>query len=61
VERIQKEARRIGEEIGEQKGMEKGIEKRNKEIAKEMKKKGEPVEKISEYTGLSKREIEQLK
>ena len=61
VERIQKEARRIGEEIGEQKGMEKGIEKRNKEIAKEMKKKGEPVEKISGYTGLSKREIEQLK
>ena len=53
VERIQKEAHRIGEERGE----------KNKatEMAKEMKKEGEPVEKISKYTGLSKEEIEQLK
>jgi predicted transposase/invertase (TIGR01784 family) len=65
VERIQKEARRIGEEIGRKEGMEKGVEKGKKEekieMAKKMKKKGEPIEKISEYTGLSKEEIEQLK
>ncbi len=56
VERIQKEGQRLGEEIG----MEKGIDKRNKEMAKMMKKKGEAIEKILEYTGLSKSEIENL-
>jgi DNA repair protein RadC len=68
VERIQKEAQRIGEEIGEKKGMEKGveigkkegIEERNIEIAKEMKKKGTDIEFISEITRLSKEAIEKL-
>jgi predicted transposase YdaD len=53
VERVQKEAQRIGEEIGEK--------NRTIEMAKAMKKEGEPIEKISKYTGLSKEEIEQLK
>ena len=64
VERIQKEAQRIGEEIGrkeglkegEKKGMEKGVEK----VAKEMKKKGIDIEFISEITGLSKEAIGKL-
>lgn len=60
VERIQKEAQRIGEEIGEIKGMERGMIKRNIEIAKEMKKKGIAIEVISEITGLSKEELEKL-
>jgi hypothetical protein len=30
-------------------------------MAKKMKKQGEPLEKISEYTGLSKEEIEDLR
>jgi hypothetical protein len=42
-------------------GMIDGKDKRNIEIALKMKKRGEPVEKISEYTGLSIEEINQLK
>ncbi|MGD2090492.1 MAG: Rpn family recombination-promoting nuclease/putative transposase [Candidatus Aminicenantes bacterium] len=53
-----------GEKVGLEKGIEKGIVtgrvERDKEIAKKMKEKGESIEKISEYTGLSKQEIEEL-
>jgi DNA repair protein RadC len=71
-ERIRKEALKIGKEaglkegkkIGLEKGMKKGRKEgknvRSLEIAKKMKKKGESVETISEYTGLSKEEIEKL-
>jgi len=72
IERIRAEERKIREEAvkvaekkgikkGEIKGVEKGISKRNIEIAKTMKQKGEPIEKIIEYTGLTKREIEKIK
>jgi len=40
---------------------EEGKIERNIEIALKMKEKGEPVEKISEYTGLSIEKINQLK
>jgi hypothetical protein len=42
-------------------GKEIGIKEGKKEMAKKMKKKGEPLEKISEYSGLSKEEIEDLR
>ena len=57
IERIQKEAQRIGELIGEK----KGIEKRNKEIAQQLKQQGIAIEIIAKSTGLSKKEIEHLK
>jgi DNA repair protein RadC len=57
---IREEAIQLGIEQGMKKGEEIGIEKKAKEIAKKMKKKGEPVEAISEYTGLSKEEIQKL-
>ncbi len=60
VERIKKEAERIGEERGEKRGLEKGRKETFKEMAKKMKMEGEPLEKISKYTGLSKEEIEKL-
>jgi DNA repair protein RadC len=55
-DKIRKEALQLGME----KGMKKGREERSLEIAKTMKKKGETVETISEYTGLSKEEIKKL-
>jgi hypothetical protein len=39
---------------------EDGEEKKAKEIAAAMKKEGEPIEKISKYTGLPKEEIEKF-
>lgn len=42
-------------------GKIEGKVERNIEIALKMKKRGEPAEKISEYTGLSIKEIEKLK
>jgi predicted transposase/invertase (TIGR01784 family) len=39
---------------------EEAKEERSLEIAKKMKKKGETIETISEYTGLSKEEIENI-
>ncbi len=48
-----------------EKGIEKGIEKGKVEgkieIAKEMLEDNEPVEKIMKYTGLTKKEIDELK
>lgn len=40
--------------------MEEGVEKGLKSAAKEMKKEGEPIEKIIRYTGLTKKQIEEL-
>lgn len=41
-------------------GKEEGRENKAKETAKLMKQEGEPLEKISKYTGLSKKEIQDL-
>jgi len=68
IERIQKEAQRIGEELGrkaglkegEKKGKKEGLKEGKIEMAKVMKKEGESVEKITKYTGLSQEEIEKL-
>jgi predicted transposase/invertase (TIGR01784 family) len=56
---IQDERGRI--EYALEEGKEIGIKEEKKEMAKKMKKKGEPLGKISEYTGLSKEEIEDLR
>jgi predicted transposase/invertase (TIGR01784 family) len=40
--------------------IEEGVEKGLKSVAKEMKKEGEPVEKIIRYTGLTRKQIEEL-
>lgn len=40
--------------------MEEGVEKGLRSAAKEMKKEGEPIEKIIRYTGLTKKQIEEL-
>jgi predicted transposase/invertase (TIGR01784 family) len=49
-----------GEKVGLEKGEKIGFDKGIREMAKTMKKEGEPIEKISRYTGLSKQEIEKL-
>jgi len=41
-------------------GFEKGKKEEKLEMARKMMKKGEPPEKISEYTGISRKEIEDL-
>lgn len=63
-ERIKKQvdmAAKEGEQIGITKGVKKGEKigenKKAVAMAKAMKKKGEPVKKIAEYTGLTKKEI----
>jgi predicted transposase/invertase (TIGR01784 family) len=45
---------------GLEQGIEQGIEKRTLEFAKKMKEKNESIEKIIEYTGLSREEVEKL-
>ncbi len=47
-------------EYAETEGRKKGRQEEKIEMAKVMKKEGEPVEKITKYTGLSKKEIEKL-
>ncbi|MGD2088062.1 MAG: Rpn family recombination-promoting nuclease/putative transposase [Candidatus Aminicenantes bacterium] len=54
------EGEKVGIEKGRKEGREEGEEKKAKKIAKAMKNEGEPLEKISGYTGLSKEEIEKL-
>jgi predicted transposase/invertase (TIGR01784 family) len=49
-----------GREEGRKEGEEKGKNIRSLEIAKTMKKKGETLDTIAEYTGLSKEEIEKI-
>jgi predicted transposase/invertase (TIGR01784 family) len=53
---IRKEAMRLGKE----KGMKKGMKERSLEMGKTIKKKGKTVETISEYTGISREEIEKI-
>ncbi|MGD2089757.1 MAG: Rpn family recombination-promoting nuclease/putative transposase [Candidatus Aminicenantes bacterium] len=60
IEYALEEGEKIGLEKGEKVGVDIGINKKAREIAKTMKKEGEPIEKISRYTGLSKEEIEKL-
>ncbi|WP_425430012.1 hypothetical protein, partial [Desulfamplus magnetovallimortis] len=49
-----------GEKIGMEKGEKIGIEKGLKTVASQMLKKGESIDKISEFTGLSTEEIKKL-
>jgi predicted transposase/invertase (TIGR01784 family) len=51
---------KVGYEKGEKVGYDKGREKKAREMAKTMKNEGEPIEKISRYTNLSKEEIQKL-
>ena len=50
----------IGEEKGLEKGREEGKKEEKIEIARMMKKEGEPVDRITRYTGLTPEEIENL-
>ena len=56
-----REGKKEGLKEGEKKGVEKGIKEGKIEMAKKMREEGEPVEKITKYTGLSIEEIERLK
>ena len=49
-----------GKEIGREEGLEEGIERGKKEIAQKLKKQKMPIKQISEITGLSEAEIENL-
>ncbi|UCH95335.1 MAG: Rpn family recombination-promoting nuclease/putative transposase, partial [Candidatus Aminicenantes bacterium] len=49
-----------GEKVGYEKGKKVGYDKKAREMAKTMKNEGEPIEKISRYTNLSREEIEKL-
>jgi len=49
-----------GEKVGYDKGYDKGKDENARQIAKVMKNKGEPLDKISNYTGLSPEEIDKL-
>jgi predicted transposase/invertase (TIGR01784 family) len=53
----EKQGIEIGLKIGEKQGIEKGKEKVMLRIARKMLAGGQPVEKIMEYTGLSKETI----
>jgi DNA repair protein RadC len=59
-ERIRNEALKIGEQKGKKRGLKEGANKEKIKMAKKMKKEGEPIKKISRYTGLSGLEIESL-
>jgi len=50
-----------GFEKGIEKGIEKGMEKRNIEIAKTGLKEGLPIEVIMKLTGLTEKEIKEIK
>jgi predicted transposase/invertase (TIGR01784 family) len=54
------EGEKVGYEKGEKVGYDKGREENAREMAKTMKNEGEPIEKISRYTNLSKEEIQKL-
>ncbi|UCH97054.1 MAG: hypothetical protein JSV88_09445, partial [Candidatus Aminicenantes bacterium] len=60
IERIKKEALKLGEKKGRKEGLVEGEKKKAKKMAKKMKKEREPIEKILKYTGLSREEIEEL-
>jgi len=54
------EGEKIGFDKGEKVGFDKGKDEKAREVARTMKKEGEPIEKISMYTGLPREEIEAL-
>jgi predicted transposase/invertase (TIGR01784 family) len=54
------EGEKMGYKKGEKVGIDRGKDEKAREMAKTMKKEGEPIEKISRYTNLSKEEIERL-
>ncbi len=55
-----KVVRKMKEDDARKEGIEEGMETEKIEMAALMKKEGEPLEKISKYTGLSKEEIQKL-
>jgi DNA repair protein RadC len=55
-----KEGKKEGREEGLKEGEERGLKKGKIEMAQKMKTAGETIEKISDYTGLPKKEIEKL-
>ena len=60
IERIKKEALKLGVKKGRKEGLKEGEKRKAKKMAKRMKKEREPLEKILKYTGLSREEIEEL-
>jgi DNA repair protein RadC len=60
IDRIKKEAVKLGEKKGRKEGLKEGEKRKAKKMAKKMKKEREPIEKIINYTGLSREEIEEL-
>ena len=60
IEYALEEGEKLGYEKGEKVGIDKGKDEKAREMAKTMKKEGEPIEKISRYTALSREEIEKL-
>lgn len=60
VERIKKEAERLGEKKGEKRGIENGRKEEKIAMAKAMKKKGYKTEEIAELPKLSIEEVEKL-
>ncbi len=58
---IREEAREEWIEIGTMEGIKIGIEKNRFNIAKMMKKDKAPINKIMKYTGLSKKEVLDIK
>jgi predicted transposase/invertase (TIGR01784 family) len=50
-----------GVEEGKKQGIEEGSKEKQLEMAKKMLNKNEPIEKIIEFTGLTKEEIENIK
>lgn len=60
IERIKKEALKLGEKKGRKEGLKEGEKRKAKKMAKKMKMEREPIEKILKYTGLSREEIEEL-
>jgi predicted transposase/invertase (TIGR01784 family) len=64
VDAQRKVVRKLDEEKarkeGREEGREEGAENERMKMAKVMKKDGEPIDKISKYTGLSKEKIEEL-
>jgi DNA repair protein RadC len=60
IDRIKKEALKLGEKKGRKEGLKEGEKRKAKKMAKKMKKEREPIEKIINYTELSREEIEEL-
>ncbi len=52
--------REVGIKLGEERGREEGKEQNKREIAQKMKERNMPIKQISEITGLSEKEVEEL-